>query len=308
MKAYSIFDDFTDEAINILKDAGVEITVHPMGVSRPNDAEMKSILETYDCVIIGTSQKIKEEMFENISAPRIIATASVGLDHIKIPEAKKNLVTIYNTPKANAQSVAEYTIACALSCTKRLAEGVELYKKGINNKKLSNKPEDLCGKKIGVIGAGNISKMIMNYACMLGMEAFYWTAHPDKHQDITFQYVELDQLLKESDVISVNLPNNAGTKNLISKERVSWMKADCVFISVSRLDTIDIEALIERAAKESNFYINVDIDVDDDIVALVQEKKNVFVTPHIAGGTFETRKRMFKEVALQIGKEKRCPL
>ena len=121
MKAYSIFDDFTDDATNILARAGVDVTVHPLGVPRPDSLQMKSILEEYECVIIGTSQKISEDMFDNIITPRIIGTASVGVDHIQVPENKKGLITILNTPKANAQSVAEYTMACALTCCKRLS-------------------------------------------------------------------------------------------------------------------------------------------------------------------------------------------
>ena len=136
MRAYSIFDDFTREALDILSAAGVAVTVHPLGTPRPDAAQMKEILREYDCVIIGTSQKISEDMFEGIDTPRLIATASVGVDHIRIPEKKRSLVTILNTPKANAQSVAEYTFACALACCKRLDEGKGLYRQGKDNKKL----------------------------------------------------------------------------------------------------------------------------------------------------------------------------
>ena len=299
MKIYSIFDDFDEESISILEKAGIELTVHPLGVPRPDDALMEKILYEYDGIIIGTSQKIKPEMFENITSHKIIATASVGVDHIQVPEDKKSLITIYNTPKANAQSVAEYTMGVALSCVKRLAEGDYLYRLGCNNKSLSNKPEDLAGKTIGVIGAGNISQKIMEYAAVLGMNVQYWTAHPQKY-NIPYAYIPLEKLIKNADILSFNLPNNPDTRNFISKDLVDSMRENSIFISVSRIDTIDFDALIERAQSEKNFYVNVDIDVDEKIVKAIQGKKNVFVTPHIAGGTVETRKRMFKEVAEQI--------
>ena len=119
MKAYSVFDDFPKEAVETLVSAGFEVFVHPLGVSRPSEAQMKAILEEYYCVIIGTSQLITEDMFEIITEPRIIGTASVGIDHIHIPADKRALVKIINTPKANAQSVAEYTMGCALAACKR---------------------------------------------------------------------------------------------------------------------------------------------------------------------------------------------
>lgn len=303
MRVYSIFDDFTDEAIKILTDAGMDVAVHPPGTPRPNHGQMKEILEDYDCVIIGTSQKLTEDMFENINTPRIVATASVGLDHIQIPEGKKNIVKVINTPKANAQSVAEYTMGCALSCVKRLSEGNTLYRSGKTNKALFRKPEDLAGKTIGVVGAGNISARIMEYAQFFGMRVLCWTRNPNQHRELEtkgVRFTGLDKLCEDSDVISVNLPGNPETKNLISCEFVSLMKDTCIFISVSRLETIDADALFEKAKLSFLFHVFLDVDVTPEIVAKIQGIRNVVVTPHIAGGTIESRRRMFVEVAKKI--------
>lgn len=303
MNIYSIFDDFTDEAKNIIEQAGAALTIHPKGQPRPDSAQMKAILEQYDCVIIGTTQKMPEVVFENINSPRIIATASVGLDHIQIPEEKKGLIKVINTPKANAQSVAEFTIGCALACVKRFAEGRELYLAGKDNKKLFSKPEDLAGKSIGVVGAGNISVRIMDFAQLFGMRLLCWTAHPEHHKHLEsngVQFVSLQHLSEQADVISVNLPNNDGTKGLISPDLVTAMKPTAVFISVSRLDTIDTEALFEKAESNPGFYVCLDLDVDETVVRRIPKMSNVLVTPHIAGGTVETRKRMFRELAEQI--------
>lgn len=303
MRAYSIFDDFTPEAQAILAAAGVELTVHPLGVPRPDPTQMKEILWEYNCVIIGTSQKITEDMFDGIETPRIIATASVGLDHIRVPEDKRCLVTILNTPKANAQSVAEYTMACALSCCKRLEEGKDLYLQGKDNKKLRQKPEDLLGKTIGVVGAGNISRRIMDYALFFGMQVLCWTRNPDHHRDLeerSVRFVDLHELVRTADNISVNLPNKPETVGLISEELVSEMKPTAVFISVSRLETVDAEALFEKARENKSFYVCLDLDVNPQVVKQIPDQPNVLVTPHIAGGTVETRKRMFAELAQAV--------
>ena len=276
--------------------------VHPFGVPRPDAVQIKWILENYDGVILGTSQKISEEMFERITTPRVIGTASVGIDHIHVPEAKRNLVKIYNTPKANAQSVAEYTIGCALMCCKRLVEAGHLYLAGRDNKNLKTKPEDLSGKTLGVVGAGNISKKIMEYGQVMGMEIICWTAHPENHQEISghINFVSLSELSRRSDVISVNLPNNDGTKNIISDAIIEGMKETAIFISVSRLDTIDYKVLLNKASMHQNFYVCMDVDVDNQMRKFVPSADNVMITPHIAGGTAETRKRMFREVSQQI--------
>ena len=305
MRVYSIFDDFTDEAIRILTDAGMDVAVHPLGVPRPDHGQMKKILEDYDCVIIGTSQKLTEDMFENINTPRIVATASVGLDHIQIPEGKKNIVKVINTPKANAQSVAEYTVACALSCVKRLSEGNTLYRSGKTNKALFRKPEDLAGKTIGVVGAGNISVRIMEYAQFFGMRVLCWTRNPNHHRELEtkgVRFTGLDKLCEESDVISVNLPKNPETDSLLSNALIRKMKDSCVFISISRKNVVDLDALLEKGKAQRSFYICLDLDVDEEIVFKIPNRPNIFVTPHIAGGTVETRKRMFREIAEGISK------
>ncbi len=303
MKIYSIFDDYDHQAAGILMDAGCLLTIHPQGFPRPDHDQMKKILEEYDGIIIGTSQKITADMFELVETPRIIATASVGLDHIQIPAQKRALVKVLNTPKANARSVAEYAMACALSCVKRLREGDVLYRAGKNNKALHRKPEDLAGKTIGVVGAGNISVKIMEYARFFGMEILCWTRNPERHRELLqcgVSFVELETLCETADVISVNLPNKPETVGLISAELVDRMKDTAVFISVSRLQTVDLDALLQKAKTHPGFYLCLDLDVNPEAAQKLPDCPNVMVTPHIAGGTVDARKRMFRELAESI--------
>lgn len=303
MRAYSIFDDFTTEAIKTLKDAGIELTVHPLGVPRPDHDQMKMILEQYDAVIIGTSQKITEDMFDNISEPRIIGTASVGLDHIKVPESKKNLCTILNTPNANTQSVAEYNVGAMLMTRKRLMEGNYLYSQGLDNKKLVRKPEDIYGTTIGFVGAGRISVETMKMLSIFGTKFLCYTLHPENHNNLAYEYnmkfVTLNELAQQSDIISINVPLSESTQNLISAEIISKMKENCIVVSVARDRVIDISALIEKATANQNFYVILDLDVIPDYIGK-NNNRNIVITPHIAGGTIETRKRMFNEIAQAI--------
>ena len=305
MRAYSIFDDFTTDAIKTLEDAGIELTMHPLGVPRPDHDQMKMILEQYDAVIIGTSQKITEDMFENISEPRIIGTASVGLDHIMVPERKKNLCTILNTPNANTQSVAEYNVGAMLMTRKRLMEGDQLYSQGLDNKKLIRKPEDIYGATIGFVGAGRISAETMKMLSVFGTKFLCYTLHPEKHSNLVEKYnlkfVTLDELAQQSDIISINVPFSESTQNLISSEIISEMKDNCTVVSVARDKVINVPALITKANNNQNFYVILDLDVIPDYIGK-NNSRNIIITPHIAGGTIETRKRMFNEIAQAISR------
>ena len=303
MKAYTIFDDFPEDVKLELFYYGIDLTTHPEGRPRPDDMEMKNILENYECVIIGTSQKIKNYMFDNIHSRRIIATASKGTDHIHIPEDKQELIKVINTPKAVVKSVTEFTIGCALSCCKRLIEGSKLYLHGRDNKALNRKPEDLSGRIIGVAGAGNISLSIMQYAALFGMKILCWTPHPEKHLYLSEQgikFVDLETLAANSDVISVNLPNIDNLHGIISQELISLMKDNAIFISVSRLELVNVNALFQKAFVNPNFYVCIDVDINASVVNAIREQPNILITPHIAAGTIETRQRMFHEAALNI--------
>ena len=303
MRAYCIFDDFSMDALNILQDSGVKVTVHPLGVPRPNGKQMKSILEQHDCVIIGTSQKITEEMFENIFTPKIIATASVGIDHIQVPFEKTSLITIFNTPGANAPSVAEYNVGAILMARKRLMEGGFLYAEGFDNKKLVKKPEDVSGIVVGFVGAGRVSTRTMELLQPFGVSFLCHTDDAPQRQYMVerfgVRFVPLLELASKSDVISVNVPSTVATAGLISADVVAAMKDTAVFVSIARERVLDLNALFEKAENNPNFYVILDLDVLPDCVSR-SNRRNIIITPHIAGGTIESRKRMFLEAAKQV--------
>lgn len=303
IEAYSIFDDFPIEAANILTDSGIHLTIHPSGVPRPDAAQMKTILEQHEIVIIGTSQKIYEDMFENIATPRIIGTASVGIDHIHVPADKTGFVTILNTPAANAPSVAEYIVGALLMTRHRIMEGSELYAEGKDNKKLIRKPEDIHGMTMGFVGAGRISTKVMQLLKPFGLRYICHTDDAPLRQylidEYDVQFVSLNELAESADVISVNVPSTETTKGLISNELIDAMKSNATLISISREQVIDIPALLKKAERNQNFYAVLDLDVIPAYIGK-NNRRNVVITPHIAGGTIESRKRMFKEVAERI--------
>lgn len=306
MRAYSIFDDYPKKAIEILNSSGISVNVHPTGCPRPNANQMQNILKEYDCVIVGTTQKMGESMFDTIQSPKIIATASVGTDHIKIPPSKKSLITVLNTPSANTTSAAEYIVGMMLMTRHRLLEGSELYAQAKDNKQLSRKPEELFGKTIGFVGAGRISTKVMSLLQPFGVKCICNTDDEEQRKylvdDYGVKFVTLDTLAMEADIISVNVPNIETTKNLINEEIISLMKKDATFICISREEVVDTLSLIEKANNYPSFTVALDFDLIPEYVEKCN-RTNIFITPHIAGGTIEARIRMFVETAENIVRE-----
>ena len=300
MKAFSVFDDFPQSSIDLLENNGISVTLIAKGKDRPTGEALKSLLDEYDVLFISTAQKMPEEMFFNLSAPKIIGTASSGVDHIHIPADKRHLVRVANAPQANRSTVTEHTFGLILTLRKQLIEGRAIAAQGLHKKAMIRKPVDLFGSTMGVIGAGGIASTVLRMAQCFGMNRLCWTLHPENHNDISDEgvsFVDIDTLLKKSDIVSVNLPLSEKTKNLITPEKVELLKDTATFITTSRLEISDNQALMEKARRIPTFSVGIDVDAFTIKDFWNPTMNNVIVTPHIGGGTIESRLRLFNECA-----------
>ena len=135
------------------------------------------------------------------------------------------------------------------------------------------------------------------------MRIYCNTLNPEKHQDLLkegVEFVDLDKLLNISDIVTVNIPLNEESKNLISKNKIRLMKKTATFINTSRAEIVDMEELIKYADENDTFNVGLDIDVENYKEMLRTKRNNVIVTPHIAGVTKEAIERMDVELANNI--------
>ncbi len=302
-KALSLISDLSVEAKNILKDNNIELTISDLD-NPPNTEELIALLENYDILIIGVRTKVSKEILEYIKEPKIIATLSIGLDHIDNEVRESKLIHVLNIKNANTISVAEHIFALILALNKRIYESnnLVLQQKG-HKKNLYERPEDVSNKKLGLIGAGNITKEVIKIAKVFNMPISCYTKNPDKHKDLLdygVVFKTLDEVLKESDIINVSIPLTEETNNLISKEKIALMKTTTTFINTSRTDVVETKALIEKADNFKTFYVGLDIDLNEHKELLSQYRNNVIVTPHIAGVSRQAIERMDIEIAKKI--------
>lgn len=303
MKAYCVFENFSEEARKIITDNNIELTINS-SKDRPNGKELIQLLEEYDILIMGVFSKLTANMIEYVKTPKIIATLSVGLDHIDDVFFESPLVEVVNIKLANTVSVAEHIFSLILALNKRLYESnhLVLQKQGHRNN-LNERPSDIANKTLGLIGAGNITQEVIKIAQIFNMKIKCYTKNPSKYEEILKDKVEfgtLEEVLKESDIINVSIPLNKETKNLISKEKIDLMKPTATFINTSRAEIVDTEALIEYAEKYDTFYVGLDIDLDNYKELFAKYRSNVIVTPHTAGISKQAIKRMDLELANKI--------
>lgn len=302
LKAYSVFNDLDKTACEILKNAGIQLELSNCE-ERPNKENLLKLLDNYDILIIGVREKLTEDMLKRINKKKIIATLSIGVDHIDKSFFKSDLIKIINCQTSNVISVAEHIFALILGLKKRIIEANDISMIGGTKKDLSARSNDINNSIIGVIGAGKISREVMKIAKVFNMKIYCNTLHPEKHQDLLEQGVEflsLNTLLSNSDIITVNIPLNEETKNLISKEKIKLMKKTATFVNTSRAEIVDMSELIKFADENITFNVGLDIDTENYKEILKVKRNNVIVTPHIAGVTKEAIKRMDAELVNNI--------
>lgn len=302
MKAYSVFKDLDKRACEILRNSGIQLDISN-SAERPNKEDLLTLLNDYDILIIGIKEKLTEDMLTKIDKKKIIATLSIGVDHIDKCFFESALIKVINCQTSNVISVAEHIFALILGLKKRIIEANEIAIKGGTKKDLSARSNDICNSTIGIIGAGKISREVIKIAKIFNMKIYCNTLNPEKHQDLLkegVKFADLDNLLTISDIITVNIPLNEENENLISKDKIRLMKKTATFINTSRTEIVDMKELIKYADENTTFNVGLDIDAENYKEILNTKRNNVIVTPHIAGVTKEAIKRMDIELANNI--------
>ena len=302
LKAYSIFKDLDKNACEILRNNGIQLELSDCE-ERPNKEELIRLLNDYDILIIGVREKLTEDMLRVINNKKIIATLSIGIDHIDNSFFESDLIKVINCKTSNVISVAEHIFALILGLKKRIVEANEISIKGGTKRDLSERSNDISNSSIGIIGAGKISREVIEIAKVFNMRIYCNTLNPEKHQDLLkegVEFVDLDKLLNISDIVTVNIPLNEESKNLISKDKSRKKKKTATFINTSRAEIVDMEELIKYADENDTFNVGLDIDAENYKEMLRTKRNNVIVTPHIAGVTKEAIERMDVELANNI--------
>ncbi|PLV60065.1 hydroxypyruvate reductase [Thermotoga sp. KOL6] len=267
--------------------------------------KLMEIIPNVDVLVVRSATKVTADIIEAGKNLKIIARAGIGLDNIDLQKAKEKGVKVLNTPGASAPSVAELTIGLMLACARHIARATISLKEGKWEKKVL-KGKELLGKTLGLIGFGNIGREVAKRALGFKMKVIaYDPARPETNLPV--EYVDLDTLLKESDIISLHVPLSESTKHIINKESIAKMKDGVIIINTSRGGTIDEEALYEALVNGKVYAAGLDVfevePPNDEIRKKLLNLDNVVATPHIGASTVEGQKRVGKEIVEKIFKE-----
>ena len=219
---------------------------------------------------------------------KLISIWGTGTDNVDLPAAAARGVTVTNTPGANAIAVAEHTVALMLAAAKQLASADQAMRQGGWPRNLV---PQLRGKRLGLVGTGLIGREVAGMARALGMQVVAWTFHPSARlaDSLGLRYVELDELLQTSDIVSLHLRATPETRHFLNRARLAMLKPGAILVNTARGALIDEPALLECLKEKRIACAGLDVfeaeplPVDHPLLGL----PNVLLTPHAAGMTPE---------------------
>jgi lactate dehydrogenase-like 2-hydroxyacid dehydrogenase len=236
---------------------------------------------------------------------RVIANYAVGFDNIDINAATKHGILVTNTPGVLTESVAEHAVALMMCLGKRVLEADTFTRKGKYKYWDPNLllGTEFDGKTVGVVGVGRIGSVFCKFAHALNMKILYSdvNAATDIEQQYGARKVELDELLRESDVVSIHVPLLPSTRHLIDANKLKLMKKNAFLINTSRGPVIDEKALVVALKRKQIAGAGIDVyEFEPKLVPGLAKLPNVILTPHIASGTYEARNEMSLLVAKNV--------
>lgn len=254
-----------------------------------------------EVVVVRSKPKITGKVIEAGNKLRIIGRLGVGLDNIDVKAAGERGIKVLNTPEAPAPSVAEL-VFCLMLCLARRIPAADSGMKSGKWLKGETKGNELYGKTLGIVGFGHIGSRIARIALAAGMSVL---AHDKYRQeaDEGVKLVGLEELLEESDFVSLHIPLTDETRHMISLRELGMMKPSAFLINTSRGEVVDEEALYCALKEKKIAGAGLDVFSKEPYSGPLAKLDNVVLTPHIGANTEEAQLRAGMMLVEKITRE-----
>ena len=295
-----VSDKLSETAVQIFRDRGIEVDFRPeLGKDKEKLAE---VIGDYDGLAIRSATKVTEKILANAHKLKVIARAGIGTDNIDKEAASKKGVIVMNTPFGNMITTAEHAIAMMFAVARQLPEASASTHAGKWEKNAFMGVE-LFNKTLGVIGAGNIGGIVCDRARGLKMKVIAYDPFlgQEKADKMGVEKVELEELLKRSDFITLHVPLTDQTRNILSRENLEKTKKGVRIINCARGGLVDEQALADLL--KSGHVAGAGFDVFTEEPAVENPLfglPNVVCTPHLGAATTEAQENVALQVAEQM--------
>jgi D-3-phosphoglycerate dehydrogenase len=295
-----ISDALSEAAVQIFRDRGVEVDFQPnLGKDKDKLAE---IIGNYDGLAIRSATKATAKIIEKAKNLKVIGRAGIGVDNVEIPAATAKGIIVMNTPFGNSITTAEHAITLMLALAREIPQADASTQAGKWEKNRFMGVE-ITGKTLGVIGCGNIGSIVIDRAQGLRMKVIGFDPFlsPERAKDMGIEKVELEDIFKRADFITLHTPLTDKTKNIIDAASIAKMKKGVRIINCARGGLVDEAAL--RAALDSGQVAGAAFDVFVEEPAksnVLFGAPNLVCTPHLGASTVEAQENVALQVAEQM--------
>ncbi|MEX0621863.1 MAG: D-glycerate dehydrogenase [Candidatus Woykebacteria bacterium] len=295
-----------EEGIGLLNKKGFQVDINPQDRVLSKE-ELKEAVAGYDSVLCLLTDKIDGDILDAAGKQlKIVANYAVGYDNIDVKAAGERKVFVSNTPGVLTEAVAEHTFALLMAAAKHIAEADKFVRDGKYKQwePMGFLGPQIWGKSIGIVGLGRIGSFVAQIAHGgYNMEVLYHDVNKNEEFEMRFsaKFRTIEELLKQSDFVTVHVPLLPATHHLIGAKELGLMKESAILINTSRGPVVDERALVE--ALKSKKIAGAGLDVFENEPQLAEglaDLPNVVLTPHTASATAEARNAMSRIAAENI--------
>lgn len=256
-------------------------------------------VKDYDALVVRSATKVRAPQIDAAEAGgrlKIVIRGGVGVDNIDVQYAEAHGLIVKNTPRASSDAVAELALAHILSVARFISIAGHTMREGKWEKK-AYKGIELTGRTIGIVGYGRIGQALGKRCQALGMKVLAYDIYQvPELQNENMRYVEMDELLASSDIISLHVPSLPG-QPLVNAETIAQMKDGVIIINTSRGTNVDEDALVQALDSGKVYGAGLDVFAEEPAKnAALYSHPHVSCTPHIGASTAEAQKRIGAEI------------
>ncbi len=293
----SSFGQITREPFEILEKGGFTVINNPFGRKLSEDEVIEL---AKDCVgIVAGIESLSARVMDALPNLKCISRVGVGMDSVDLEYAKQKKIIVVNTPDGPTRSVAEMTIAMAFSLLRKIPQADANMKKGIWKKETGNL---LFKKRIGIVGLGRIGKMVAETFRKLGNEVIGHDLFPDNDwaESIGVRIVEMEQLFRETDIVSIHVPPNKDKPFVIGSQLLSVLKPQAFLLNAARGGVVDEDYLLGMLKSNKIAGAAIDVFSNEPYNGPFTKLNNVVLTPHLGSYAAEGKVQMEIDAVINL--------
>ena len=269
--------------------------------SESKEKDLADHIKDSEVVVIRSATKLTKEVLDNAEKLKIIARCGVGVDNVDLEFAKSKNIFVTNSPSANLISVVELTVALIISASRKLSLADSHLKNGQWNRS-EFLGYELYGKTLGIVGFGKAGRLVAERMKSFGMSIVFYDPYVMDWNGLE-ESLDLDDLLRTADVVSIHVIKTKDTENLLSKDKLDLLKQNSIIVNTSRGGVLDEDYLIELLESDKIFGAGLDVYSNEPPENVNRYNGlNLVTTPHIGASTNEAQLKAGLETIENIKK------